>query len=1123
MLSHKILTRSDIGRAANYYEDGADDYYAREGEATQWQGKGAEDLGLSGAVDKQRLRELFAGQVSEDQYVVRSSTRHDSKTRIGIDFTFSAPKSVSIQALVHGDARIIQAHDRAVAKAMEAAEARAQARHKTNGRSTIERTGNLVIAKFRHETSRAKDPQLHTHAVVMNVTRRADGQWRALRNDEIVKATKYLGAVYRAELAAELQKQGYQLRQERDGAFELAHISRKQLEAFSQRSAQVEQKLQAQGLTRETATSAQKQAATMQSRAKKDRGMERQTLHQDWKQRAAQLGIDFERRDWAGTGAEASLGRLDRKEHESGGRAAAIEPASVAATRAVRFAINHLTERQAVMQERELIDVAMKHSVGSAQARDIEAAIQREEAKGFLLREDPRYRPVSGAERDSPGHTRAQLVDSLVAQGQDRGDARRQVEREIRAGALEKVETRFSTQTALEREKRILQIERTGRDQVQPILTREAADARFKDAGLTQGQREAATLMATSTNRIVGIQGSAGTGKSHMLDTAKKAVEEQGYIVRALAPYATQVKALRELGVPANTVASFLHGKDKTINERTVLVIDEAGVMPTRLMEQTIKLAERTGARVVLMGDVAQTKAIEAGRPFEQLQRHGMETARMAEIQRQKNPELKKAVELVVEGNAVASLSHISTVKEISDPIERQRAVAAAYVNLPPAERENTLIVSGTNDARRHINETVREALGTVGKGIEYDTLIRRDTTQAERRHSSYYNPGDVIQPERDYAGSGLKRGELYTVTDTGPGNRLTVQDSLGHQLSFSPMTHRKLSVYEPERTELAPGDVVRVTRNNAELDLANGQRLKVLAVRSDQVTLTDGTRQVHMPANQPLHLDHAHATTVHSAQGLTSDKVLIDANSRSLTTATDVYYVAISRARHEAQIYTDDRAKLPAAISKDHIKHAALDLARDHSTAGRDAPQRHDSASRHDLAQRLQEVGRAQRNEHEQRPLPGVKQERQHSPYSHEATIIQDGRTGIRLAVEKGIPGPAPGDRSSDKVRTPLAHPEGAAMQRNILQRQFETGKDQMHYGPGQSSYNPSLTGAASQRNLTQRLQETGRAQTQFMNDAKVSGGREAARIDPAQRGRDLGTQGQQKARDKGGPEFGT
>src|SRR5919201_4200809 len=200
MLSHKVLTRQDVGRAASYYEDGADDYYAGEGEASAWQGKGAEALALHGSVDPERFRELLAGHVTPGGPSSRSARRHDAKDRIGIDLTFSAPKSVSLQALVGGDARIVEAHDRAVAFALAAAEERAQTRKKVKGESRVEDTRNLVIAKFRHETSREQDPQLHTHALVLNLTRRSDGEWRALRNDEIVTATKYLdlGAVQRA-------------------------------------------------------------------------------------------------------------------------------------------------------------------------------------------------------------------------------------------------------------------------------------------------------------------------------------------------------------------------------------------------------------------------------------------------------------------------------------------------------------------------------------------------------------------------------------------------------------------------------------------------------------------------------------------------------------------------------------------------------------------------------------------------------------------------------------------------------------------------------------------------------------------------------------------------------------
>ncbi|KLB45371.1 hypothetical protein XEUV329_21910, partial [Xanthomonas euvesicatoria] len=120
-----------------------------------------------------------------------------------------APKGVSLQALVHGDHRIVEAHERAVAAAVREAESLAMARSTANKKTSVEHTGKLVVAKFRHETSRALDPDLHTHAVVLNLTQRADGQWRALTSDGIVKSLRHLGNVYKSELARELEKAGF--------------------------------------------------------------------------------------------------------------------------------------------------------------------------------------------------------------------------------------------------------------------------------------------------------------------------------------------------------------------------------------------------------------------------------------------------------------------------------------------------------------------------------------------------------------------------------------------------------------------------------------------------------------------------------------------------------------------------------------------------------------------------------------------------------------------------------------------------------------------------------------------------------------------------------------------------
>lgn len=911
MLSHKLLTRKDVGKLASYYQDTLDDYYAKTLDATRWQGEGARILGLQGEVDSQRFRELLAGFIDSEHQINRTSIRLDSKTRLGIDLTFSAPKSVSLQALIQGDKGIIKAHERAVQKAIEMAERRAQARQKIKGKTQIEMTNNLTVATFRHETSRAQDPQLHTHAIVLNLTKRRDGAWRALKNDDIIKSTRFLGAIYNAELAAGLQELGYNLRFGRDGNFELAHITRAQIEAFSQRYQEVEAHLVTQGLNRETATSAQKQQAALQSRKKKT-VVDRITLYQTWKQQAKELDICFEK---------------PIKDHSHSQEK--FIPANEAAMQSVNYAIEHLTERQSIMFERELMDVALQHAVGRAQWVDIEKEVIRQIGCGELIREASLFCPAEEVDNGSrKSLTRADFIEELIKTGVNPPAAKAQINDAILLARLIQTETRYTTPLALNREEAILSMERGSRHTHMSIMTKERAHALLQQSDLNAAQVRAASVILSTTNGVVGVQGYAGTGKSHMLDKTKQLIEAQGFKVRALAPYGNQVKALQELNVCATTLASFIRAKEKGIDAQTVLIIDEAGVVPTRLMEKALCLAKAAGTRVVLLGDIAQTKAIEAGRPFHQLQASGMETALMDTIQRQKNVSLKKAVELAAVGASKDALEYLDNIVEIKDHQLRRSTIAKDYVKLSSEERERTIIVSGTNEARRDINKQVRIGLNIEGTGIVFDTLNRRDTTRAERIYAKHYRIGDVIQPERSYLHMGLIRGCLYRVEDTAVGNRLVVRELESQQvIEFNPMTYRKLSVYEPDRKELSTGDVVRITRNDKDLDVANGDHFKVAEISSDQVTLTNDERTITLDSNQPLHLDYAYATTVHSSQGLTADRVFIDVHAQSRTTAKDVFYVAVSRARMDAKIYTNDRASLPFAIGRDNKKFAALDM----------------------------------------------------------------------------------------------------------------------------------------------------------------------------------------------------
>ena len=927
MLNITTISRQSLGKVVSYYADGADDYYAKDGSAMQWQGEGADVLGLDGEVAQERFRQLLDGQIDQDNQLKRSTPGGAYKERLGYDLTFSAPKGVSLQALVHGDQSIVAAHDKAVAAAIKEAEMLAQARSTVNKKTSIENTGNLVVAKFRHETSRALDPDLHTHAFVLNMTQRADGEWRALTNDGIVNSLSHLGNVYKAELAKELELAGFQLRYDRNGTFDLAHFSDHQIREFSARSQQIEAALAAKGLDRNTASQAEKNQAALATRDKKAPSVDREEIRKVWQKRSKDLGIDYHSREWAGAGAE----NRPNTSRDSAPSPQIEKPLEFHADKTLDFAIQSLTERQAIITDKELMDTALRHGYGRLSADDIRAGIERKTDSGHLIREEPLYRSMNPADRskaakEAPELSRKEWVDKVIQGGKTRSEAVRLVEKGIEQGRLQPGKPRFTTHIAQRRERDILQMERMGRGRNESRVTPEAAKAFLADRGLNSEQEKAVLRVAQSRNQFMGVQGYAGVGKSYMTVAAKDLLESSGYRVTSLAPYGSQVKALQGEGLEARTLQSFLKAKDKKIDSNTVVFIDEAGVIPARQMHETMKIIEAAGARVVFLGDTSQTKAIEAGKPFEQMMKAGMETSKLSDIQRQKDPALLEAVKLAAEGKTKDSLPLVNTIHQHKESKDRYAELVKSYASMPKAERDNALIITGTNDSRKQLNDGVREALGLKGQGVEYSLLNRLDTTQAERRHSKYYEKGAVVVPEKDYPKAGLKAGDMYTVLDTGPGNKLTVRDQQGEVHQFSPARYTKLSVYNIEKTELAAGDQVKITRNEGN-ELANGDRFTVREVAGDKLVLEGNGKTVELDPRDKLFVGLAYASTVHSAQGLTCDKVLINLETLSRTTTKDVYYVAISRARHVAEIFTDNAEKLGAAISRLSTKNTALEV----------------------------------------------------------------------------------------------------------------------------------------------------------------------------------------------------
>jgi ATP-dependent exoDNAse (exonuclease V) alpha subunit len=401
----------------------------------------------------------------------------------------------------------------------------------------------------------------------------------------------------------------------------------------------------------------------------------------------------------------------------------------------------------------------------------------------------------------------------------------------------------------------------------------------------------------------------------------------QGYEVEIIAPYNNQVKELKKLGVPSRTLISFLQNSRQSIHPQKVVVVDEAGLVPTHLMKKLSLQVEKHGGRLVFLGDTMQLPAIEAGRPFAQLQKSGMTTLGLTNIQRQKTQHLKEAVNLAAEGQAISSLESIKHLTEIKSPIHRYGKMAEDYVQLAPEIRAETMLLTGTNDSRTLLNEQVRERLGLNGKGQLFDVLRQRDMTQAEKGYTLYYKAGDIIKIEKDYKTLNLKQGVFYEIQEVGQDNRLTVRNENNELLTFNPFRYRSISVFEKERIELSPQDQIRFTSQDKQRGIERGDCFEVLAIHKDQILLKDKNRQVVLPTKDLLPLSHAYASTVHGSQGMNLHGILLDLQAKSRTTDKNLYYVAISRARYEVKIYTDDIQALPNVLSKETFKPSALDM----------------------------------------------------------------------------------------------------------------------------------------------------------------------------------------------------
>jgi conjugative relaxase-like TrwC/TraI family protein len=841
-------------------------------------------LGLEGKKIKDNVFESVLDGHVPGRGITLGRTRDEVREhRAGVDLTFSAPKSVSLAALALDDERVIKAHETAVKRSLEyieenLLETRIYSPEQRKMVRTLSRS--MVAATFQHEASREQDPQLHTHCVIANMTlRQEDGKWMSIETPSLTRNTKFMGAYYRNELARELLDIGYELVGRDIGGvpgFEIKGFEKETLVKFSTRRQQILDYLKEHNLSYNSRNT---QTASYETRPRKV-----EISQDEFRQKCRD-----EAKEW---GLESPLGNTKTKsKSQVADREEPLRESHI--QKSIMDAVDHLECRTPVFSLTNVKTQILGHLAGQVSIDQIEAGIAQLEADGHIRKA-----------------TRRQTYQPYVSAA------------------------------TLRTEEAVVDYMKDGIGKREPLRSRVGAKT-LAPYELTRDQANAVTTILKCPDKVMGVQGAAGTGKTTML-RALKDLAPEGHNIIALGPSTSATFELSaEAQIPSKTLQYFLTrysdlgtqdepdlATERAKFENTTLILDEASMVSTVQMKGLFDITEKLEIdRVVLVGDKKQLRAIEAGQPFRIMQTQGMETPQMNEIIRQKDQALKEVVEATMEGNLTKAIEDL-----VNPEIEHGRLVEVehgelakeagrVYMTLTPEERENTLIITQTNQQRRDAHEVIREGLNIEGvlTGEEFsnERLIPRHMSNDEKKTAFNYEDGNVCVFRETLKNYRIEAGDHCIVSSVSQDGKVHLDHPDGKPRHIEPADGRiryRYDVYEPMPMELRAGDLVRVTRNDKDLDIKNGDRATIESIDDRQVKMRmtddDDDRIIELPRghNAMKHIDHGYAITTYGSQSKTADRVIavLDSGIGSLVDQSNLY-VDTSRGKYDFLGLTDN------------------------------------------------------------------------------------------------------------------------------------------------------------------------------------------------------------------------
>jgi conjugative relaxase-like TrwC/TraI family protein len=892
----RINAITSVAHAKDYFKQHLvqGDYYAKGQDRdviSNWNGKAAQRMGLSGEVTQEEFSSLaeHRNPVTGDPLTER---KKDNR-RIGYDFTFSAPKSISVYYARTGDQRVVNAFREAVQETMQEMESEIKVRDRQNGKQDGSRvTGNGLWAGFLHHESRPvegkPDPFLHEHVVIQNVTWDSEhknkngtrGSWMAADVSDIKRDAPLHQAKFDARLAGKMQELGLSVRQT-DFSFDLAGFNDEINQTFSRRTALIEKRAKELGVSR----TEDKAGLGAKTRESKLENVTREEMIAEWNSR---LGD----RQWEAFISQAQSGG-------SGPRITADE--------AIEYGLNHSLERQSVVRKNEVLAVALHRGV-SISPQEIEAAFSHR-SDVIVAREE--------------GHT---LVTTQKVLQEEKKMVRWASEGRGAASPLGSDAFEFKP------------------------ITRGDGES-FE---LNEQQQAAVRHVLGSRSKVMIVRGAAGVGKTSMTSEAIRGIEDHGRKVHAFAPTTGAAQVLQKDGAEAdipslkntNTVAKLLQSEQMQAETRgQVILIDEAGLMSTPDMKRVFEIAERNDARIVLSGDFRQHSSVQRGDALRTLvEQAGIRPAEITQIQRQRKAAYREAVQDLATGSRADvirgfdTLDNLGMVEEIRDREQRNERLAKGYVDALK-QGKSALVVSPTNAEGAEVHAQIRERLkqqGMIG-GQDHEFLRLRNLhlTEEEKTNQALYKADQIIEFHKPSKAVGATYGSRVTVVGHDK-DRVQVKTSFGDVVELPLKESRKFSVYQRGSMQVSKGDSIRLTKNiylKQDKRSSRKHRLENGAIYQVDGITDDGKIRLHngwLVPGEVGHISSGHVTTSYSAQGKTRDVVFLSESSASFGAASrEQFYVSSSRAKEATVIVTDDKQALRnTAILRSSERMAAMDLA---------------------------------------------------------------------------------------------------------------------------------------------------------------------------------------------------